>query len=80
LVPRGGGTGPRRLPFIRLGDRETEILLARNAGIKSVFVKTGYGLGEWEYNRACWKHQPDHVAEDLLAAVEWILKNKRAGK
>jgi D-glycero-D-manno-heptose 1,7-bisphosphate phosphatase len=36
-------------------------------------VLTGYGKGEWEYFREQWKIKPDHVAEDLFDAVQWIL-------
>jgi D-glycero-D-manno-heptose 1,7-bisphosphate phosphatase len=52
-----------------------DIELARNAGITSVFVLTGYGLGEYEFRRRQWKHQPDRIAEDLKAAVAWIIKD-----
>jgi D-glycero-D-manno-heptose 1,7-bisphosphate phosphatase len=52
-----------------VGDRYSDIELARNAGVHSAFVLSGYGRGEWEYQRAGWTHQPDLVAEDLLEAV-----------
>lgn len=60
-----------------IGDKITDIEFARNAGIKGVFVLTGYGLGEYEQQRKKWKVQPDHIAEDLKAAVAWILKDLR---
>ncbi len=56
-----------------VGDRFSDIELAANAGCKSVFVLTGYGLGLWEYDRGSMKAQPDFVAGDLLDAVHWIL-------
>jgi hypothetical protein len=34
---------------------------------------SGYGLGEWEYQRDSWKHQPDLVCENLLEAVKMIV-------
>ena len=34
---------------------------------------TGYGRGEWEYHRAEFPVAPDHVAADLLDAVDWVL-------
>jgi D-glycero-D-manno-heptose 1,7-bisphosphate phosphatase len=58
-----------------VGDKMADIELARNAGITSVFVLTGYGLGEYEFRRRQWKHQPDRIAEDLKAAVAWIIKD-----
>ena len=56
-----------------VGDRYSDIELARNAGLLSAFVMSGYGRGEWEYQRAGWKHQPDLVCENLLEAVESIV-------
>lgn len=56
-----------------VGDRYSDIELARNAGVKSAFVLSGYGRGEWEHQRANWTEQPDLVAEDLLEAVRLIV-------
>jgi hypothetical protein len=41
-------------------------------------VKTGYGRGEIEHSGAGWPRQPDLVAEDLLQAVEAILRSDAA--
>ena len=57
-----------------VGDRYGDIEMARNAGLRSCFVLSGYGRGEWEYQRTRWPHQPDLVAEDLLEAVRKILE------
>jgi len=56
-----------------IGDRYGDIELARNAGVRSALVLSGYGRGEWENQRPPWKYQPDLVAENLLEAVESIL-------
>ena len=56
-----------------VGDRYSDVELARNAGLHSAFVLSGYGRGEWEYQRHSWKHQPNLVAENLLEAVKKIL-------
>ena len=56
-----------------IGDRYGDIELARNAGVRSALVLSGYGRGEWENQRSLWKHQPDLVAENLLEAVESIV-------
>jgi len=56
-----------------IGDRYSDIELARNAVTRAAFVLSGYGRGEWEYQRAAWKHEPDLVAENLLEAVEKIV-------
>lgn len=57
-----------------VGDRYSDVELARNAGLQSAFVLSGYGRGEWEYQRAGWKYQPDLVCENLLEAVKLIIK------
>lgn len=56
-----------------IGDRYSDIEMARNAGVKSAFVLSGYGGGEWEYQRANWKYQPDLIADNLFEAVRKIV-------
>jgi D-glycero-D-manno-heptose 1,7-bisphosphate phosphatase len=56
-----------------VGDRYSDVELAANAGVKSMFVLSGYGRGEWEHQRAGWTKQPDRVAENLLEAVRHIV-------
>jgi D-glycero-D-manno-heptose 1,7-bisphosphate phosphatase len=60
-----------------IGDRYSDIELARNAGVQAAFVLSGYGRGEWEFQRAAWKHEPDLVAEDLLEAVRKIISSEK---
>jgi D-glycero-D-manno-heptose 1,7-bisphosphate phosphatase len=60
-----------------IGDRHSDILLAHNAGLRSAFVMTGYGRGEWEYQRQNWKQYPELVAENLLEAVEKIVSSEQ---
>ena len=62
-----------------VGDRYGDVELARNAGLRSAFVLSGYGLGEWEHQRGAWRHRPDLVADNLLAAVQEILKRGAGG-
>jgi D-glycero-D-manno-heptose 1,7-bisphosphate phosphatase len=57
-----------------IGDRYSDIELARNAGIRSAFVLSGYGRGEWEHQRDFWQYQPDLVSENLLEAVDAIVR------
>lgn len=59
-----------------VGDKISDILAGRRAGVGSILVLTGYGLGESEYRRSRWPTPPDHVAEDLLESVEWILARR----
>ena len=58
-----------------VGDRYGDVELARNAGLHSAFVLSGYGRGEWEYQRHSWKHEPDLVCENLLEAVKMIVSS-----
>lgn len=57
-----------------VGDKATDIDLARNAGCRGILVQTGYGdrvLGG-DYQHAV---QPDTIVPDLPAAVDWILSH-----
>jgi|SRR6478735_3875847 len=58
-----------------IGDRYSDIELAHNAEIHSAFVLSGYGRGEWEYQRSGWTLQPDLVCENLLEAVQSIVSS-----
>lgn len=57
-----------------VGDRWSDIKCAHYAGCTSVLVLTGYGRGDYQYIAPAQEVQPTHVAENLLEAVEWILK------
>jgi D-glycero-D-manno-heptose 1,7-bisphosphate phosphatase len=56
-----------------VGDKATDIDLARNAGCAGILVQTGYGdrvlSGKYQHET-----QPDWIADDLSAAVGWILQ------
>jgi len=58
---------------IVVGDKPSDLELAPKVGARSVLVLTGYGRGEWEYRRDQFPIAPDHVADDLLSAVDWAL-------
>ncbi len=60
-----------------IGDRPSDLTLAWNVGARAVFVKTGYGLGEWEGRASSWARRPDLVAGNLLEAVLAILWERR---
>ena len=61
-----------------VGDRYSDIQMARNAGVKSAFVLSGYGRGEWEHQRQSWTEQPDMVAENLLQVVLNIVRESKS--
>jgi D-glycero-D-manno-heptose 1,7-bisphosphate phosphatase len=57
-----------------IGDRYRDIEAGHVVGARGVMVMTGFGREEYEADRRHWPRQPDHVAEDLLDAVKWILE------
>lgn len=63
-----------------IGDRYGDVELARNAGVNSALVLTGYGRGEFEYQRDSWQREPDLIAENLLEAVREILRRGDAAR
>lgn len=63
---------------VMVGDKASDLVPAAAVGARSVLVLTGYGLGEWEYRRETFAIKPDHVADDLLEAVDWILGQRGA--
>ena len=62
LLPRDDGR--------RQGERSDP---GPGGGAAAVLVLTGYARGEWKYRRRHFEVEPDHVANDLLAAVDWTL-------
>ncbi len=58
-----------------VGDRKSDVTFGHALGLRSVLVQTGYGLGDWEHQRDQFDYEPDHVAHDLAAAVDWILED-----
>ena len=61
-----------------VGDSAKDIEAGHRAGTANVLVLTGYGKGELEHQSHDWPVQPDHVAVDLHAAVDWILTRESA--
>ncbi len=63
---------------VMVGDSAKDIECARNAGCgTAVLVKTGNGA-EAEKTLAEKKIYPDHIAQDLYEAVQWIIDIKVA--
>lgn len=64
-----------------IGDKISDVVLARSIGAKGVLVLTGYGQGEVENFGNGWtdSKKPDYIAEDLYDAVEWILDVEEQG-
>ncbi len=60
-----------------VGDGLVDVGAARAAGVVPVLVLTGYGRGHLEHRRSRWTVEPEHIAEDLSSAVQWILERER---
>lgn len=56
-----------------VGDRFSDMEMGFRSGCKTVFVRTGYGLGEETWHAKEWPRQPDAIVDDLERAVDWIL-------
>jgi D-glycero-D-manno-heptose 1,7-bisphosphate phosphatase len=57
-----------------IGDTGKDMQAAVNAGVKAVLVRTGYGR---EAETECSEIVPHHVADDILEAVKWIMRDRR---
>lgn len=57
-----------------VGDRWSDLRCGLRVGATPVLVLTGYGRGDFKYIGPSQQVQPAHVAEDLPAAVSWILQ------
>jgi D-glycero-D-manno-heptose 1,7-bisphosphate phosphatase len=62
---------------VLVSDRYNDIQMGHENGCRTILVLTGYGRGDYEWNRAKWPRQPDYVVENLADAVEIILKEMR---
>lgn len=56
-----------------VGDSIKDVEAGHAVGATTVLLRTGYGRGEIEHRSHAWTVRPDHVADDLLEAVRWIL-------
>jgi D-glycero-D-manno-heptose 1,7-bisphosphate phosphatase len=52
-----------------IGDKASDVLCGRNAGTKTIFIRTGYAL-----DAPC---EPEFIAENMAAAADWILQEVR---
>jgi D,D-heptose 1,7-bisphosphate phosphatase len=63
-----------------VGDMLKDIQVARTVGAKGILVKTGYGINTIEKNLTSASPeicQPSYIAEDILDAVKWIIKDRK---
>jgi D-glycero-D-manno-heptose 1,7-bisphosphate phosphatase len=60
-----------------VSDRYDDIRMGHDAGCWTILVLTGYGRGEYEWNRKGWAKPPHHVVENLEEAVEIVLREMK---
>lgn len=58
-----------------VGDAKSDIEAGRRAGCTTVLVLTGKSTAA---DVAEWDHKPEHIADDLPSAVDWILNRQAA--
>jgi D-glycero-D-manno-heptose 1,7-bisphosphate phosphatase len=56
-----------------VGDRYQDLRMGFKVNARTILVMSGYGKGEYLYQRNSWPRQPDHTADTLSEAVDWIL-------
>ncbi|MCK5051022.1 MAG: HAD family hydrolase [Candidatus Cloacimonetes bacterium] len=61
-----------------IGDKFSDIGFGKNAGLRTIFVRSGGGENEFLQKRNETEYQPDFIVKDLLVAVKLIeeLQNK----
>jgi D,D-heptose 1,7-bisphosphate phosphatase len=63
-----------------VGDMSKDIQVAGKVGAKGVLVKTGYGLNTIEEDvtpGSAEAVRPDYIAEDILDAITWIMRDRQ---
>jgi len=63
---------------IVIGDKASDVELARNVGALAVFVRSGNVPEEEQARMAERGLAPDYVARDLTGAVRWILEMNKS--
>lgn len=58
---------------LMIGDKDTDLLAARNLGMPSILVRTGYGIEQLPSVAAWSDYQPAYIADDLGDAARWLL-------
>jgi len=63
-----------------VGDMLKDIQVAHAVGAKGILVKTGYGIDTIEKDLTSHSPEickPNYIADDILDAVNWIIKDQR---
>ena len=60
-----------------IGDKNSDVVFGRKAGLKTILVQSGNGRNEFLQNRDKWEFKPHFITEHLLHAVLLIDKLER---
>ncbi|MGD0020834.1 MAG: HAD family hydrolase [Smithellaceae bacterium] len=63
-----------------IGDRFRDMEAGKKVGVRGILVKTGFGQGLLQDDgpdEATPEGKPEFIAEDILEAVQWILKDRK---
>lgn len=55
-----------------IGDSYNDVKFGKNVGTKTILLLTGYGLGQYTYQKKNWELMPDMIFQDLLSAAQYI--------
>ena len=62
-----------------IGDKASDLEVAKVVGARPLLVRTGYGEGEIELAGGRWKVEPEAIFLNLLDAVRYIVEKEAAG-
>jgi len=62
-----------------IGDKYVDIRLAQSVGAHGILVLTGFGRVEQHDQSLNGGQPPDYIAENLLEAVQWVLRREAGG-
>lgn len=58
---------------LMIGDKDTDLLAAKNLGMPSILVRTGYGQEQLTAIASWRDYAPSYIAADLADAARWLL-------
>ena len=58
---------------VMIGDKDTDVLAARNLNMRGILVRTGFGVSQLDTVKRWSDFQPSYIADDLLDAANWLL-------
>ncbi|MEP7200547.1 MAG: D-glycero-beta-D-manno-heptose 1,7-bisphosphate 7-phosphatase [Chloroflexota bacterium] len=62
---------------VMIGDKDTDLLAAKNLSMPSILVRTGFGIEQLETIAQWANYQPAYIADDLLDAARWLMADGR---